>query len=163
MAQAREHGAAVDHKEAVTKLADRLAIKFFLTEPIDVHLSVRELEYKHYYWLDRVEPETPWKVGFGNVFEWPTKDVLSQLKDFNPRELGVVARLGKASPSVMEKVAPVVFYQSQPPSNAKGYLFTFRLREDGKVSATIFKEGGDIALATQVFSRQAGRRPFTVK
>ncbi len=155
--------ARVDHKEEITKLGERLALKFYLKEPADVHLFVRELEYKHYYWLDKVQPVSPWKVGYGNVFEWPTGDVLGQLKDFKLSELGVVARLGKPAPSVIEKVAPVVFYQSQLPSKTKGYLFTFRLREDGKVTATIFKEGAGAGLAKQTFARQAGGRPFTVK
>ncbi len=40
---------------------------------------VRELDYQHYYWLDRVTPGLPWKAGFDNVFDWPTGDVLQQL------------------------------------------------------------------------------------
>ncbi len=155
--------ARVDHKEDWTKLGERLGLKFFLKERAEVFLFVRELEYKHYYWLDKVEPRAPWKVGYDNVFEWPTKDVLSQLKDFRPTELGVIARLGKFGPSVLEKVAPVVFYQSKLPARAQGYLFTFRLREDGKVTAMIFKEGGDTPLVTQTFKQQPGGRPFTVK
>jgi hypothetical protein len=155
--------ARIDHKEETSTLGEKLSVKFYLKEPTEVYLFVRELEYKHYYWLDKVEPREPWRAGFGNVFQWPTKDVLGQLQDFKPSELGVIARLGKPVPSVMETVAPVVFYQSKPPSKAKGYLFTFRLREDGKVTATVFKEGGDEALARQTFSHQAGGRPFTVK
>lgn len=150
------------HAEDLGKLGDRLGIRFHLKEDSDVHVVVRELEYKHYYWLDRIVPRTRWRAGFDNQFEWSTREVMKRLRDFRPNELGVVVRVGKSSPSVMERVAPALLYQAQAPSAGTGYLFTFRLRDDGKVTARIFRQGNDEALFKQVFARQDGGRPFSV-
>lgn len=150
------------HAEDLGKLGERLGIRFHLKDASDVHVVVRELEYKHYYWLDRIVPRTPWRAGFDNQFEWSTREVMKRLRDFRPAELGVVVRLGKSSPSVMEKVAPALLYQARAPSAGTGYLFTFRLRDDGKVTARIFHQGSDEVLFRQVFARQDGGRPFTV-
>jgi hypothetical protein len=155
--------ARVDYQEDMSGRAGKLAFRFFLERPTSVHAVVRELEYKHYYWLDNIQPTTPWQAGYGNVFEWPTRDVIGRLEGFNPSELGIVVRLGKATPSLVENVAPVVFYQSGVPPRAKGYIFIFRLREDGNVTATIFRDGVEQPLARQHFSRQSGGRPFAVK
>ena len=108
-----------------------LGFRFFLKEPAGVYPLVRELEYKHYYVLDNVQPATAWQAGYGNVFEWPTGVVLGRLNAFKPSDLGVVVRLGKAAPSVDENVAPAVFYQSSTPARVTGYLFTFSVRDDG--------------------------------
>ena len=64
--------ALVDTQEDMSKLGAMLGFRFFLKEPASVYPLVRELEYKHYYVLDNVQPATAWQVGYGNVFEWPT-------------------------------------------------------------------------------------------
>jgi len=78
-------------------------------------------------------------------------------------DLGIVVRLGKVTPSVDENVAPVLFYQTAAVPVVSGYLFTFSLRDEGAVTARIFREGEDKEVFTQRFSRQSGGRPFTVK
>lgn len=155
--------ARIQHGEDLTKLGARLGVRFFLKEVADVHVFVREVEHRHYYWLDRIVPAAPWGPGFDNVFEWPVSDVLGRLPDFKPADLGVLVRLGKATPGVVETVAPALFYQSRLPARATGYLFTFRLRDDAKVTATFYRKEGDEVLARQVFPRQAGGRAFTVR
>lgn len=155
--------ARVDHQEDMSKLGATLAFKFFLKDRADVYPLVRELEYKHSYVLDNVQPGTTWRAGHWNVFEWPTGVVLGRLSGFKPADLGIVVRLGKVTPSVDENVAPVLFYQTAAVPVVSGYLFTFSLRDEGAVTARIFREGEDKEVFTQRFSRQSGGRPFTVK
>jgi hypothetical protein len=155
--------ARVDHQDDPDRIGDRLYARFYLDQPHSVNLVVRELDYKHYYWLDKVEPKTPWQAGFNNVFEWPTADVIQQLRDLKLYDLGVVARLDKANPSADETVAPVVLYQRQTPSQVKGYVFFFRLRDDAKVKAAFFEDAGTEALVRQDLGIQRGGRPFAVK
>ncbi|MCC7546285.1 MAG: hypothetical protein IT532_00820 [Burkholderiales bacterium] len=155
--------AQIDYHEDAPDLGERLHARFYLDRQRSVNLVVRELDYKHYYWLDRVEPHDPWRAGFGNTFEWPTGEVLKQLRGLQPHDLGVVARLDKPNPSADEAVAPVVLYQSDPPRSADSYVFYFRVREESVLKASIFPESGDRAVFSQDFGRQAGGRPFAVK
>jgi hypothetical protein len=155
--------ARVDHREDMSKLGAMLGFRFFLKERTDVYPLVREMDYQHDYVLDNVQPGKAWQAGYGNVFEWPTAVVLGRLGEFKPSDLGIVVRLGRPTPSVDENVAPVVFYQSVVQPRVNGYLFTFSLRDDGAVTARIFRDGEDKDVFTQKFSRQSGGRPFTVK
>lgn len=155
--------ALVDTQEDMSGLGPTLGFRFFLKEPDGVYPLVKELESKHYYVLDNVQPATPWQVGYGNVFEWPTAVVLGRLSALKPSDLGVVVRLGKATSSVDENVAPAMYYQSKAAAGMKGYLFTFSLRDDGNVIAKVFREGQDTEVFIQRQARQPGGRPFTVK
>ena len=155
--------ARVDDRADLANLGAMLAFRFFLKERADVYPLVRELEDKHNYVLDNVQPSKPWRVGYGNVFEWPTSVVLARLSSVKPSDLGIVVRLVRATPSVEESVAPVVFYQSPAPPAVYGYLFSFRLRDDAAITARIFRDGEDREVFSQRFSRQSGGRPFTVK
>lgn len=156
--------AQVDYRENVDALGDRLRLRFFLDKTRPVHLVVRELDYKYFYWMDKIEPRQPWRTGFDNVFEWPTSDVLKQLRGLQPYQLAVVARLDKATPSADESVAPVVLYQGQAPGTASAYVFYFRLREQSMVKAAIYPDGGGaVPLFTQDFGKQDGERPFAVR
>lgn len=155
--------ARVDYRDRPGQVGDRFHVRFYLAQPTQVYLVVREIDYKHYYWLDKVVPRTPWTIGFGNVFDWPTVDVIKQLKGLTSDELGVVARLEKGEPSADEKVAPVIFYQSQYPTTVKGYVFAFRLRDGAKIKAKLFSADGGSPLYSQDLGNQRGGRPFTVK
>jgi len=123
---------------------------------------VRELDYRYFYWLDRVRPQTPWRSGYGNVADWPTRDVIRQLDGLRISDLGVVARLERESPSAVEKVAPVVFYQSQFPTQVTGYVFHFRIREDAKLKGAVYKASGGAPVFSVDLGRQRGGRPFSV-
>jgi hypothetical protein len=156
--------AQVDYRESIDVLGDRLRIRFYLDQNRPVHLVVRELDYKYFYWLDKIEPRQPWRMGFDNVFEWPTGDVLKQLRGMQPYQLAVVARLDKPTPSADESVAPVVLYQGKTPSTAKGYVFYFRLREQATVKAAIYSDANtNQPIYTQEFGKQDGERPFAVR
>jgi len=155
--------ARVDYMENASQVGERLAVKFFLERIADTYLTVRELDYKYYYWLDRVTPASPWQAGFGNVFEWSTADVVRQIPGLRLSDLGVVVRLGKAQPSSVETVAPVIFYQSNPPEHVTGYVFSFRLRDDASITSTIFREGADAPMEVKRFARQSGGTVVSVK
>ena len=138
-------------------------MKFYLKRPSNVYLTVQELDYKYYYWLDRVQPVGPWPSGFDNVFAWPTHDVIKELRDIKIYGLGVVARLEKPEPSQVERVAPVLFYHSQLPVRANGYLFTFKTRGDARLRSLLYKEGASESVDTKDFQLQRGGRPFTIR
>ena len=156
--------AQIDFQDNPETLGDRFQVRFFLDQVVPVQIIVRELDYKHYYWLDKIEPSSPWSSGFGNVFAWPTADVVQQLGDLRISDLGVVARLGRNQPSSTERVAPVLLYQSQFPSEAQGYVFTFRLREDARIKGAVYnlQERGR-AVYERDLGRQRGGRPFAFK
>lgn len=155
--------AQVDYPETGDKPAERFYARFFLERPTRVFLTVRELDYKHYYWLDNIEPRGNWRAGFDNVFDWPTKDVISSLPDLTINDLGTVARLESPQPRAIETVAPVIFYQFQYPNEIKGYRFAFKLRADAKIKASIYPEKGGVGILLQSLAPQRGGRPFWIK
>jgi hypothetical protein len=155
--------AQVDYQDNPDKLGERFHVRFFLKRPGEVYLVVRELDYQHYYWLDKVAPKAPWQTGFGNEFDWPTAEVVQRLGDLRISDLGVVARLGRENPSAIEEVAPALFYQSQFPTKVEGYVFRFRIREDAKLKGAIYKEEGGEPVFARDLGRQLGSRPFSFK
>jgi hypothetical protein len=155
--------ALVDFTEPAESTPQHFRLRFFLDRAREVHLTVRELDYKVYYWLDQVQPKEPWRLGFGNIFSWPTADVIQHLNPLRMYDLGAVARLGKTMPGRVESVAPLIFYHSQPPTTVEGYLFTFKTNGDARLTSSIYREGSNEALSTEIFRRQSGGRPFTVR
>ncbi len=157
--------AQVDYEEEVRYIPSRFKVKFYLekslTDLSNVHLTVRELDYEYYYWLDRVHPH--WQSGFNNVFEWSTKDVIQQLDEIKMYDLGVVVRIGKSEPTISEHVAPVIFYHSQFPATIKGYLFTFKTNGNAHLTCSIYKGGEAEPVFAVVFRKQKGGRPFTIR
>jgi hypothetical protein len=152
--------ARVDYHDDPETLGEQFHARFFLERASDVKITVRELDYKRYYWLDKIKPQSPWQVGFGNVFHWPTSDVVRPL-NLRISDLGIVVRLGNQEPGEPERVAPVAFYQSQFPSDVKGYVFSFRLREDAKVNVTVYK--GDEKYYESDPIKVRGKRSFPFK
>ena len=59
--------AHIDYQDTVGT-GEQYQVRFFLQQPHDVHLLVKEIENEHYYWMDRVKPSAPWQTGFNNVF-----------------------------------------------------------------------------------------------
>jgi len=155
--------ARVDYKEQVKQMPKQLRIKFYLKDSIDVHLIVRELDYKHYYWMDKVQPSKSWRHGFDNTFSWPTQDVIQQIAGLKMYDLAVVARLNRPEPSKVEEIAPVIYYHSHFPKIINGYLFTFKTNGDACLICSIYKDGETKALSTSIFRRQRGGRPFTIR
>jgi hypothetical protein len=155
--------ARVDYKEEVIQMPARLKVSFYLDRPSQVHLIIRELDYKYYYWLDKAQPPKPWRPGFSNVFEWSTRDVIQQLDMLHMYDLGVVARLEKPEPSKLERVVPVILYHTQFPTAIDAYLFTFKTSGDARMTCSLYKEGDAVPLLAHTFRRQRGGRAFTVR
>ena len=45
-----------------------MRLVFYLPEDANVNITVRELDYRYYYWLDQVRPQRSWQSGQTNVF-----------------------------------------------------------------------------------------------
>ncbi len=158
--------ALVDYQEPLgTKgFPNRVKLRFYLDRDEAVHLTVRELDYRAYYWLDKVQPAESWKQGFQNEFVWPTDPVLAKLKPtLNLYELGALVRLHIATSSTIEQVAPAVLYHSEPPAQIEGYRFTMKTGEDARLMATITQQATGLVMDTQKFRRKRAGRPFTIQ
>lgn len=138
-------------------------LQFYLDNTHDVFLTVRELDYRTYYWLDKVHPARPWGKGFHNVFVWPTDPVLQQLTPkLDLYDLGALIRLDAETASSIERVAPGVLFHSVPPSKIEGYFFTLKTGEDARLMATIIQDATGKEVETQTFRRKRAGRPFTI-
>jgi hypothetical protein len=155
--------ARADYTEPADPLPAQLKIKFYLDSPSDPYLYVRELDNRYYYWLDKVQPSTPWATGFNNLFAWPSTDVIKQLDQLHMYDLGVIVRLGRPEPGALERVAPVIFYHSSLPPRVNGYLFTFRLNSAAHIVASIYQGDKQEPIFHDVYPRKAGGAPFTVR
>ncbi len=156
----------VDYQEPVEtdRFPERLSLRFYLEGEDAVHLTVRELDYRAYYWLDKVRPATPWKPGFQNVFTWPTDPVLNQLTPkLDLYDMGALVRLGRATSSTVERVAPAVLYYAHPPAKIESYLFTMKTGEDARLMATIRQQDTGQTMNVQKFRRKRAGRPFTIQ
>ncbi|MFN0301332.1 MAG: hypothetical protein ACKVQU_13385 [Burkholderiales bacterium] len=105
-------------------------LRFYLENADQVpYLAIRTYDNFRFYWLDKVSPAVPWKQGYGNVFEWPTRDVIAHLPTppLSLYDLGVTVRIGDENPRSKERLAPVVLYHSKPPSLINGYEFQFNI------------------------------------
>lgn len=153
-----------DYQESATQLPDQLRVGFYLQSQTSVHVTVREQDYRLYYWLDKVEPAKGWQARSVNEYSWPTKAVLRELDPkFNPYELGVLIRLGKGTPTENEEIAPAILYHARAPEKITGYLFTMKANGDARLSCKILRGTESTVLMTQAFRRLPGGRPFTVR
>lgn len=154
----------VDYQESADQLPDQLRVAFYLQGKTAVHLTVREQDYRLFYWLDRVTPAKEWRAKSLNEFTWPTGVVLRQLDHkLNLYQLGVLIRLRKETPAKNEEVAPAILYHARPPEKVGGYLFTMKTNGDARLSCKVYRGGETAAMMTQVFRRIPGGRPFTVR
>jgi hypothetical protein len=153
-----------DYQEPAAQLPDQLRVGFYLQSQTPVHFTVREQDYRLYYWLDKVKPAKGWQAKSANEYSWPTGAVLRQLdQKLNPYELGVLIRLGRETPAENEEIAPAILYYARPPDKINGYLFTMKTNGDARLSCKIFRGREPTALMTQAFRRIPGGRPFTVR
>ncbi len=155
--------ALVDYKDETKKIPDHFKIKFYLDQDRKVSLTARELDYKYFYWMNKIHPRVPWRKGFDNEFTWPTQDVIRQIGRLEMYDLGIVARLVRPEPARIERVAPVILYHSQFPATIKGYLFTFRANGDARLTCSFYEQGEAKPVFTRIFRRKRGGRSFTVR
>jgi hypothetical protein len=138
-------------------------LQFYLDEPHHVFLTIRELDYRTYYWLDHVTPSRPWEKGFQNAFVWPSDPVLQQLiPPLDLYDLGGLIRLDAETPSGVERIAPGVLFHHTPPSKIEGYVFTFTTGEDVRVLISILQEATGNTVDSRTFRRKRAGRPFTI-
>lgn len=155
--------AHIAYQDTANTMGDRYQVRFFLNEIHPVHLLVRVLDpvsKRIYYWLDKVEPESPWQAGFANVYSWPTTDVIRHLNGLSLYDLGAVARLDYSEPRAEEYVAPVLLYQSNHPAVVSGYEFVFKLREAAKIKGAIYRESDTHPIYERNLGERPGNRPF---
>jgi len=153
----------VDYHEPTHSLPTELKVRFYLPETTDVHITVRELDYRKFYWLDQVKPAQSWDPGFDNIFTWPTEPVLQSLdRDMNMYDLGVLARLGQPTPTSDEHIAPVILYHTSPPTTVKGYRFTLKPNGRSLVKCEVFSHEGKAPLWSRTFRRKPAGQPFSV-
>jgi hypothetical protein len=154
-----------DYQEMMVKgqLPKTVKLRFYLEKEQPVFVTVRELDYRTYYWLDKIQPQKSWVRGFGNEFAWPADPVLKQL---TPRvrlyELGALIRLGTETSSSIERVAPAILFASDPPSRVDGYRFTLKTGDDARLMCSVIREDNKEAIFTESFRRIRAGRPFTV-
>jgi hypothetical protein len=143
---------------------ERMRLSFYLPEKGPVHITVRELDYRYYYWMDKVRPPKPWQPGKTNSFRWPTGDVLLWLYDrgLRPDELGAVVRLsGTAAPSAEEQVAPAVLSASDLPVAPQSYLFTFKTNVPARLDCKLYPAASRSAVWFRNFKDVRAALPFT--
>lgn len=154
--------ALVDYNEDGAGLPAQFRLKFFLKEPARVFITVREVDNRRNYWLDRVRPPSGWRPGYGNEFMWPTAEVVRPLGDIQLAGLGALVQLDTDEPEVDVRVAPAILYRMRPPAEAHGYLFSFKIGRTADVTWFFSKdEANSPVLDTQSFN-WPGQRPRTV-
>jgi hypothetical protein len=154
----------VDYKDSTDRLPDQLRVRFYLDNKTDVYLSVREHDYRLYYWLDKVKAVKEGQPQSYNEFAWSTGNVLRKLDPkLDMYELGVLFRLGQPTPAQVERLAPAILYHSRLPDAVPGYLFTMKANGDARLACSVYRAGKGDPLMSQSFSRIPGGRPFTVQ
>jgi hypothetical protein len=153
-----------DYKDSTNRFPEQIRVRFYLPEQDEVYVTVREQDYKTFYWLDRVKPAKNWQPRSHNEFTWFTEPVLKKLEQhLDVYALGVVIRIGYQNPSINERLAPAILYHSRPPDTVEAYLFTMKTNADARLSCSVWRGRDKTKLLTQIVRRIDGGRPFTVR
>jgi hypothetical protein len=153
--------ARIESNDAAASDQRRVEFGFWLPRSEGVHVTMREISPRTYYWLDRVKPKSGWKAGF-NTFSWPADAVISHIDALTLDDLGIVVRRGSATASSSERISPATLGHPPVESHVTGYVFTFVADSDIRVRCTVTPTGGNTAVVTRMFNRQPGNRPFSV-
>jgi hypothetical protein len=158
--------ALVDYEEPSATLPPKLCAQFFLPIQDEVDLTIREIKPVYFYWLDKVHPESAWRKGAQNRFEWPTATVIRSLNwesaPLTLGQLGATVRVGRLTPGEVEQVAPVALYHSSPPASVNGYRFIFRPTSQMRLKFQLFRGNSNTPLATQEFRSVLADEPHEV-
>ena len=159
-------GAMLDYQEPSAALPPKLCAQFYLPIQDDVDLTIREKKPVYFYWLDKIHPESAWKSGMQNRFEWRTDTVIRALNwESSPLtidQLSAVVRIGRLTPSNEEQVAPVALYHSRPPDSITGYRFIFRPTSQMRLRFEVFSDGGTAPLSMQELHSVLADQPLEV-
>ncbi len=155
--------AVVKYREPINRLPEFFKLKFCLPRHLNkVNVKVRELEYEHYYRMDK--PNISSNEGCGNFFQWSTTEVIRSLTGLNIADLGALIRLGNNQrPNKKEEVAPVILYSGNHPNRISGYAFTFTTNRDARIRYSIRNENTRRNVVTENrYSRKKGNKPFQI-
>lgn len=154
--------ALMEYREDVQGWPERLRLRFYLADRVEVHVTVRELEYRWHYWLDKVRPAEPWKQGTYNEYSWPSQTVLRETS-LEMYDLGAVVRLRKEGSSNEEWVAPALLYHSSIPGGREvdHYRFTLKVNGNAQVTCKFDRNGKEVHARPQ--NREIAGKPFTVR
>lgn len=142
---------------------NKVKLKFYLERDQEVFITVRELDYQAYYWLDQVEKPEKWKSGFGNEFVWPAKPILKALRPpIALYDLGALVRLDKKVSSTEERIAPGILYHTNLPDRIEGYAFTLKTGEDARLNIQVIQKTTGKEIQSQRFRKKRAGRPFTI-
>lgn len=154
-------GTLAEAGEPRTELPESLTARFFLERGESVYLTVRERHPETFYWLDKLT-RTSWSQ-HTNVFTWQSAAVVRPL-GLKPSQLLILARLAKESPSVGERVAPVIFNCPTAACPITAYRFTFKTNATAKIRYRIF---GPASKEEPLIQRPEQRRtadiPFDIR
>lgn len=155
-----------DYDEPSATLPPMFRAQFYLPEQEPVNLTIREIKPVYFYWLDQVQPDSAWRSGAQNRFEWPTATVIRSLNwgtaPLTLDQLGATVRAGRLNPGEVERVLPVVLYHSRPPASVDGYRFIFRPASQMRLKLQVFKEDSNNPLGTQEFRSVLAEEPLEV-
>ncbi len=158
--------ALVDYEEPSATLPPRFRAQFYLPSQGQVDVTIREIRPVYFYWLDEVKPDSPWRPGAQNRFEWPTATVIRALNwgaaPLTLAQLGATVRVGRVYPGEVEQVAPVVLYHSRPPASVDGYRFVFRPAAQMRLRFQVFKGDSGNPLGMQEFGSVLAEQPHEV-
>jgi hypothetical protein len=141
-----------------------MRLTFYLPEQVAVQVTVRELDNRFYYWMDKVDPPKPWRPDRTNSFQWPSQDVLQWLygRGLRPEDLGAIVRLGAGdTPSAREHVAPALLSGDGAPVAPQSYLFTFKSNLPARLTCSLYTDRGSEPVWSKDFHRVSAGRPFT--
>lgn len=90
-------------------------------------MTVREIDNRHFYWLDRARPQPPSAAGKANTFSWGTTQVLQRIaQPLEAMDHGVVGRVGRSEPSAEKRVLRAAMHGTVELTKVSRYLFTFK-------------------------------------
>lgn len=152
--------ALVDYQDApYANTPDQFKLRVYLPGQADVSVTVREINTRENYWLDRIRPAGGWRSGV-NEFSWSTNEVIKRLNNLKLSDLGAVAQLEGNQQSPDMKVAPAILFYSSVPQKVSGYTFAFRISRKADVTCTISKDETDAAtLYTKSITGMLGNLP----
>jgi len=155
--------ALAEYREAVQGWPEQVRLRFYLADRDSVHVTVRELEYRTYYWLDKVRRAEPsWQPGAYNEYSWPSRAVL-QGTSLEMYDLGAVVRLRQEGPGKEEWIAPALLYHSMIPgaSEVSHYRFTLKVNGNAQVTCKFDRDGKEAHVRPQ--NQEIAAKPFTVR
>jgi hypothetical protein len=130
--------------------AETVTVRFYLPEPDDAFLTVRQLRAQaSYYWLTfpaRREARLAgkWTAGATNEYAWPTSSVLARLPEIRLGDLGAVVRMGQQGATNLQRVLPAALFDREPIEVVDAYRFSLRPLSRVNVTAVILRDSTEL-------------------